>query len=113
MSERVQIPAELHGKATHPALPGTPAVLYSGERQKLAGGPRERCYELVPPVGGHVLLDLYFCALVANFYGSVGPSDSDAELDAVTRFAWRLAISAVRTRPDTGPVPAGLPKALE
>jgi len=111
--ERVVIPAELHALATAPALPGTPAVLYEGEAAKVIGGARERRYTLVPPQGGHALLDLYFCAFASEAFGITGPNESDDGLDELTRLAWRMAVSAVRTRPYTGPVPAGLPKELK
>lgn len=106
------IPAELHGVATAPALPGTPAVLYEGERRALVGGKTSRHYNLVPPVGGHTMLDLYFCAIIGGggLLESAGPEADEESLDELTREVWRLAISAVRTRPVTGPMPEAMPQ---
>jgi len=106
---RVDLPAELHAMASTPAMPAIPAVLTS--RHAITGEP---VFKLVPPSGGHALLDLYFCSFAQNI--AVQGIDLERleevpneELDRLTRFAWRLAVSAVRTRPDTGPVPAGVP----
>lgn len=105
-----EIPFELHKLATHPALPATPAAVVTG-RDKLTGAPMVSIYG---PAGGHTLLDLYFCAITHsanwNELADLPDDNSDEDLDRVTAFAWRLAISAVRTRPDTSEVPAGLPK---
>lgn len=72
--------------------------------------------ELAPVYGGHAILDLYFCSIVAgsDLVAGAGPEATESDLDTMTAEAWRLAISAVRTRPETGPVPAGVPaKGLE
>jgi hypothetical protein len=105
-----EIPPELHKLATHPALPAIPGVVFEG-KDPLSQAMR---YRLIPPSGGHTLLDLYFCTFAGNLWLELR-SDmdltefTDENLDAATRLAWRLAISAVRTRPDTSEVPSGLP----
>jgi hypothetical protein len=102
-----EIPSELHSIAVSPALPATPSEILVGVEQF----GRKPIIHQTWPVGGHSLLDLYFCAIVRSpdlFY--VQLEDPDEALDRATSLAWRLAISAVRTRPDTGPVPAALPK---
>lgn len=112
MTERVYLPAELHALAAHPAIPAIPAIYFEG--QGLRG---ERKYKLIPPAGGHTLLDFYFqVAFAAAFSAMVGVRGeaaggaSDEELDGVAVLAWRAAISAVRRRPNTGAVPDGVPE---
>ena len=107
---RVPLPAELHGMATHPALPAIPAVVFVGP-----GLRGERKYNLIPPTGGHTLLDYYFASVLAALpvlYGFPPLQDeaTDEQLDRMTRLAWRAALSSVRTRPLTNPVPEGVPE---
>lgn len=106
-----EIPFELHKLATHPALPAAPAAVVTG-RDKLTGAPMVSIYG---PAGGHTLLDLYFCTFAGNLWLELRSDTdltqfSDSSLDEATALAWRLAISAVRTRPDTGSVPRALPE---
>lgn len=107
---KLEVPPELHSIATAPALPAVPAVLVVGKKP-ISG---EAIVQTWNPMGGHTILDLYFGATLraavelGGFDVQIIPSDE--ELDAVTELAWRLAISAVRTRPDTRAVPSGLPQ---
>lgn len=104
---KLEIPADLHAAAVHPAFPGTPAVVVTG----MEPISRKAIVTLYSPNGGHTLLDLYFCAIVggADLVSCAGPEVPDSGLDNMTRETWRLALSAVRTRPNTGPIPAGVP----
>jgi hypothetical protein len=103
-SLRAELPAELFADAVHPALPAVPTGVLLG-RDNLTGAPRVQRFD---PMGGHAMLDLYLCACLPGVLERVGPEASDLELDEATRLAWRLAVSALRTRPLTR-VPAGLP----
>ena len=108
---KLEIPPELHALATHPALPANPLAVPGG--RGLRG---EQVVQLIPPSGGHTLLDLYFLAFAGNMWlestEGVTPHErtTDGSLDRATTLAWRLALSAVRTRPSTGPIPSGVPK---
>jgi hypothetical protein len=96
-------------------LPAIPAVVFTG-KQPISGAPT---YQLIPPSGGHTLLDLYFLAALPGVLHALGtdmvdledwnPLELDSELEGTTALAWRIAVAAVATRPDTGAVPKSLP----
>jgi hypothetical protein len=105
------LPAELHSLASYPALPAIPAVAFSG-KEPISG---RMNYNLIPPSGGHTLLDFYFVGALRSLevlygYEPLHEEATEEDLDRVASLAWRLAIAAVRTRPDTGPIPSGVPK---